>query len=337
MPADKVLSRGNLLLSFLVRISFTSLEVAQVQGVNMSPNAHSARSRGFTLVELLVVIGIIALLIAVLMPALSRARESANLVKCAANLREIGQACLMHANEHKQHFPPAGLIHAPFFANPQGLRDTAQVKYSYYNEGAQRRPMPMPAALAPYFGQALRTDSRANLESDMDAGPVREIFTCPSHERSDMIPGTMLGDGGWGAPRIWSSYIFNEEPLGHWDSGHGYVRGRGNMARMKEASEIMMLGDGKPRGTDGWIVVYAHNTMATLEDVFNGSILRNPGYAAGDRAAFDFGRHKKRMNVLFMDGHAETIMVTTRPPTAPPNLATQAKFSKDVYLAKQNF
>lgn len=54
------------------------------------PRAFRSTS-GFTLVELLVVIGIIALLIALLLPALSRAREQANLIKCLATLRSMGQ------------------------------------------------------------------------------------------------------------------------------------------------------------------------------------------------------------------------------------------------------
>jgi prepilin-type N-terminal cleavage/methylation domain-containing protein len=73
------------------------------------PHARTGRRssgrRAFTLVELLVVIGIIALLIAVLMPALRRAREQANAAACSSNQRQIMMAFLMFANEHKGHLP----------------------------------------------------------------------------------------------------------------------------------------------------------------------------------------------------------------------------------------
>ena len=63
------------------------------------------RGWGFTLVELLVVIGIIALLIAILMPALSRAREQALRTKCLSNHRQLVTALNMYANENRQSLP----------------------------------------------------------------------------------------------------------------------------------------------------------------------------------------------------------------------------------------
>ena len=62
--------------------------------------------RGFTLIELMVVITIIAMLAAILLPTLARAREAANRISCASNLWQLGMALLMFAGEHDGLLPP---------------------------------------------------------------------------------------------------------------------------------------------------------------------------------------------------------------------------------------
>src|SRR5688500_1349140 len=71
----------------------------------MSVRSDRSRKQGFTLVELLVVIGIIAVLVAMLMPALTKARRSAQQVACMSNMRQIGLAFLTFAANNKGHLP----------------------------------------------------------------------------------------------------------------------------------------------------------------------------------------------------------------------------------------
>jgi prepilin-type N-terminal cleavage/methylation domain-containing protein len=79
----------------------------------MAPSAR-ARRCGFTLVELLVVVGIIAILLAILLPSLSKARKQAQTAACLSNQRQLVAACIQYANEHNGLLPFTGFYDGPF-------------------------------------------------------------------------------------------------------------------------------------------------------------------------------------------------------------------------------
>ena len=88
------------------------------------------RRKGFTLVELLVVIAIIALLMGILMPALSRVRLLAFRLICGTNLKGIGNAMLIYANDYDDELPRAGSRNSEWYRESV-IWDAANRKNAY--------------------------------------------------------------------------------------------------------------------------------------------------------------------------------------------------------------
>jgi prepilin-type processing-associated H-X9-DG protein len=274
----------------------------------MSHPSHH-RTRAFSLVELLVVLGIIGFLIALLLPSLAGARESARRVKCLATLRGISQAAELHVIAHGGYLPAAG-HHWDLIGDqldPRGLGDEAARRYTYYTDDGTPRPAPITVALGIQMGVGLRTDSRANLEEDLQRDDLRERFRCPS--QTEPMRGRSQVGPGFTSPLEYSSYVFNEALMGRRE----FRPGRsdpilGHVARVRRPTDVFLAADGRPRGGfDGQVIVVPntddHETLGTfVERAYWG-----PEFARGH---LDYPRHGYRINVVFVDGHADTLDMT---------------------------
>ena len=128
-------------------------------------NKKNLKKAGFTLIELLVVVAIIAILAAMLLPALSKARERARQVVCVSNLKQIAQGALMYVNDYQEYFPPE--------ATTLGV----------YNAAWLTDRWPWTILLVPYiYNKALTIDTAASLGTLYEGSNViNTVFSCPSY------------------------------------------------------------------------------------------------------------------------------------------------------------
>ena len=265
------------------------------------------RRPGFTLVELLVVIGIIAVLIALLLPALQSAREAANVTACLSNLRQLGIAIDLYAVNNKNTMPlileRSHLIGAA--ANPNsGLVENG------------------------------RGRTWAGLLRDVAKVPV-EVFHCPTDNRIDkpskegfLIPDTALGDPSPTLQPLDQRFMFSYTvpyagynnltrripwSVPHPDlviSNQKKLTGAMPRGKLKRSSEVHLIWDGYvPFLSDGGgyappVTAANAGLRITLINAFN-----NPANTVIRTHVYRHTTKKKMVdrgpNALFADGHCE--------------------------------
>jgi prepilin-type processing-associated H-X9-DG protein/prepilin-type N-terminal cleavage/methylation domain-containing protein len=245
---------------------------------------HRSRRMGFTLVELLVVIGIIAVLISLLLPALNKARSQAMTVNCQSNLRQVYVATEMYANDYNGALVPNG---GRFLYEDQGvpLDQYTFRSWDYY--------------LTPYLGGHMMPHTPIagfpDLVDMVDPASGVQVMACPAYlDPIQQVPyvGEGFCYGGW--PRD-NSY---------WQTTTGYVwrlKG-GNFAWTgypdywpTQAERVILLID----SIRGQANIYSAPAPNLWEQSF---------VATADYAVLGIHcRHAKKANALFVDGHIESL------------------------------
>ena len=280
-------------------------------------------SEGFTLVELLVVIGIIALLISMLLPALNKARQQAYTVKCMANLRQIGQLVAIYTYNNHGSLPPSF-----FDGSPTGdPNDYSQMG----NTGGDWTTL-LGGLIDPKNGT---TYGEAKVYSAANAG-ARGVFTCPSVTQTATSDAYVCHYSAH--PRLMASLSMADYDSTETGGAGSFYYKPYKVAQVLRSSDIMLIFDGSLWNGGGGTGVWNANVTASQLDQgriywSNHLVLNSPedtnSYMAGsnpmdtstnagiaanwngdnqDNANNIRFRHgnQKQANVLFVDGHVAT-------------------------------
>jgi prepilin-type N-terminal cleavage/methylation domain-containing protein/prepilin-type processing-associated H-X9-DG protein len=270
--------------------------------------------RGFTLVELLVVIGIIAVLIGLLLPALSAARETAKTVACASNMRQIGTAATMYSQQYNnstlpyQFWIPGANQNAAYGNNPSNGWD------DWWTALVALKLLPRPGTWVPNGSNS----ASANIVTDYSS-----VFVCPNAvaPTSTSSPGDFLLH--YGRQTACVSFVLDPTPAAQtttWGACCTYGMNADNYTTQlgNPGGAAYSAVPCTPSGTAFLPPLKINQLPHPSETVFifEGSA-PNPLTNANQRV---YNRHGKRdnsttyswlitgtTNVLFFDGHVETL------------------------------
>lgn len=253
---------------------------------NRSIRSFKPFGAGFTLVELLVVIGIIAVLVGILLPTLGRARASANNVACQANLREIGNALQIYAVGNKGSLPPGYYQNEPDVNTHTRWVDlvmgTLDSKYGQNSTDA-------------YF-------------TSSSGARLRKVFICPDAPNEDMLSGKVFALTYLSHPRLMPQ-MAQPGATFQWLEWDPYFLNRGNrlvrktpyrLSRIKRASEIAVI----------WDAALERWTDSTGPESITGFMIRE-GLPVANQ--LDKGRYYTAGNPNFTDDYSGTSLQPSDP------------------------